>query len=98
MALLTLTALMVRPIAADIAGVSSDPAQIEIVGLLDGGHLCLVDSACDTMTPSSIGLDFTPTPFTFAVAGILILLTVVSRLSASTMIPAPKNPPPRFVA
>ncbi|HEY7268507.1 MAG TPA: hypothetical protein VH951_01650 [Dehalococcoidia bacterium] len=98
LALLSMLAVSVMPIATRVMGTGVAPDEIKIVGLLNGdSHYCVVTSVCATVTPSSTGMDFTPTEqhlflacFTF-----VVLVTIVS--VRRTLAPASATPPPRPV-
>ena len=96
--LLALAALTIRPIAARAFDVRPDPEKITIVGLPDGGHYCVVSSACATMSPASTGIDFPHDSLLLVAGGIFLTLFVVTtRLTAGVTLPL-ASPPPRLIA
>ncbi len=96
--LLALVALTVRPIAAKAFDVRPDPAKMTIVGLPDGGHYCVVSSACAAMSPASTGIDFPHDSLLLVVAGIFFsLFLVTTRLTPGITLPL-ASPPPRLTA
>jgi hypothetical protein len=93
--LLALFALSAKPIAARAFHVRPDPDAIEIVGLLEGGHVCVTVSPCASITPASAGIDFPHDGLTFLVVGVLIPVFLVVRPRTAGVSLTIASPPPR---
>jgi hypothetical protein len=96
LALLTLAGLTVRPAAARVLHVHPNPEDVTIVGLPNGGHYCVVTSACDTMTPSSIPMDVYQPELLLILSGFVFAVIVTRRLAAASPVLLLLSPPPRL--
>jgi hypothetical protein len=95
LALLALGSLALRPLAADVLDVGPAPQEMKIVGLADGGHYCIVNSACDALTTTGIGLDTLHGGFLLLLLGVVFLVGTGPRRGAIEAAPLPRHPPPR---
>ncbi len=97
-ALVSLSSLILRPIALEFAGVGVDPRSIEIVGTEDGGHICKVKSDCMSVTVSGLGL-YTISMFTAVLAAtFMFLVPATSGLRSFSYVFSLLKPPPQFAA
>src|SRR5690349_13413205 len=93
--LIALLALSVRPIAVRAFGISPDPQDLKIVAQPGGGH-CFIMSACDTITPNSIGMDAIPATLPLLVSLAVFTIAVVTRRTTYSVGLEYTNPPPRI--
>ncbi len=97
-ALVSLSTLILRPIAVEFAGIGVDPQSIEIVGTEDGGHICKVKSDCISVTVSGLGLYTLPVLTTVLAATFMFFVPATFGGRRISYISSLVKPPPQFAA
>jgi hypothetical protein len=93
--LLGLLMLVGRPIAMRSFSVGPAPEDMAIVGLSDGGHVCVINSSCDAVTPATFGLTAVTYPVLLMLTYIPLLVVTDIRRDRDRAALRRVTPPPR---
>lgn len=94
--LLAVFCLVGRPIADAALNIPPDPAEVTIVGLPDGSHLCYVASDCESVLVTSFGIDRPDTTIALGLGGTRTMTAWSPQLAPEQPTLGIALPPPRL--
>jgi hypothetical protein len=98
LALLGLTALTIDPIAARAFHDRPPPQEMKIVGTPNGSHYCVIANACDTATPSAMGMAQLQNSAPLVLTGLTLAIALAAATPLSPSVLRIASPPPRYLA